>query len=146
MTCVPIAYCSRGYDTTAKERIDGAEPKGENGCQPEGRTMESRQVMCEQDNGHLVRNLSVVAGMTTALLVVVLIVPEMMRDRWELNNRLRVLVRLDEADNLQQSNYFGAYKIYDEVLKEAQQHKIVNDELTKALASAAAWLVLAAAG
>ena len=108
--------------------------------------MESRQVMCEQDNGHLVRNLSVVAGMTTALLVVVLIVPEMMRDRWELNNRLRVLVRLDEADNLQQSNYFGAYKIYDEVLKEAQQHKIVNDELTKALASAAAWLVLAAAG
>ncbi len=58
------------------------------------------------------------------------------RDTWEVNNASRVLARLEEADRLQQSDPLAAYKIYDEVLKEAKQHKVTDEQFAQKLANA----------
>jgi len=58
------------------------------------------------------------------------------RDTWELNNASRVSAKLDEADRLQQSDFVAAYKTYDEVLKEAKQHKIADSQFAQKLADA----------
>jgi len=58
------------------------------------------------------------------------------RDTWELDNASRVSAKLEEADRLQQSDPFAAYKAYDEVIKETKQHKIKEEQLAKRLANA----------
>jgi hypothetical protein len=58
------------------------------------------------------------------------------RDTWELNNASRVSAKLDEADRLQQSDVVTAYKTYDEVLKEAKQHKVADSQFAQRLADA----------
>ena len=60
------------------------------------------------------------------------------RDSWELDNAHRVSAKLAEADQLRQSNPTEAYKIYDESLKEAKQHKIASETFSQTLASAEA--------
>jgi hypothetical protein len=99
------------------------------GCQPE-------ETPGEQESGHLVRNVAIAAGGITVLLVALLIWPEVTRDRWELHNAERVSAKLDEADQLQQSEPLTAFKLYDELLKEAQQHKVTDERFLKRLASA----------
>ena len=58
------------------------------------------------------------------------------RDTWELHNSDRVSAKLEEADRLQQSDFLAAYKKYDEVLKEAKQHKIKDEQFANKLANA----------
>ena len=58
------------------------------------------------------------------------------RDTWELDNASRISAKLEEADRLQQSDPLAAYKTYDEVLKEAKQHKITDEQFAKKLANA----------
>lgn len=58
------------------------------------------------------------------------------RDTWELNNASRVFAKLDEAARLQQSDPLTAYKTYDELLKEAKQHKITDERFAQQLADA----------
>jgi len=93
----------------------------------------------EQETSHLVRNVGIGAGAITVLLVALIIVPiipDLMRDKWELYNADRVSARLEEADRLQQSDSLAALKIYDEVLKEAGAHEVTDEQLSKKLASA----------
>ena len=87
----------------------------------------------KKDN--LVRNVGIAAGAIAVVIIALLVVPDMFRDKWELNNAHRVLAKLKEADGLQKSDPVAAYKIYDDVLKEAKQHK-TTDLLTDELASA----------
>lgn len=58
------------------------------------------------------------------------------RDTWELHNVPQMSIRLDEADRLQKSDPLKAYKTYDEVLKEAEQHKVTDEQFLKKLAKA----------
>ena len=58
------------------------------------------------------------------------------RDTWELHNAARVSAKLEEADRLHQSDPLTAYKAYDEVLKEAKQHKIKDEQFATKLANA----------
>ncbi|MGA2032168.1 MAG: hypothetical protein ABSG68_07935 [Thermoguttaceae bacterium] len=60
------------------------------------------------------------------------------RDNWEADNDTRISARLEEADRLQPSNPLAAYKTYDEVLKEAEHHKINSQQFAKKLADAEA--------
>ena len=90
----------------------------------------------EAKKDHLVRNVGIAAVAITALLVAVIITPDLMRDKWELHNTDRVSAKLEEAGRLQRSDPLAAYKIYDEVLKEAQQHKITDEQFLKKLADA----------
>jgi uncharacterized protein YbaR (Trm112 family) len=90
----------------------------------------------EGGKSHLVRNVGIAAGAISLAFVAAIVVPELMRDKWEANNAGRVSARLDEADRLQQSDPLGAYKAYDEVLHETQQHKIAGEELSRKLAAA----------
>lgn len=92
--------------------------------------------MGEEGKDHLVRNVGIAAGAITVLVVAVLVAPELMRDRWEFRNVDRVLAKLEEADRLQKSDSFAAYKMYDELLKEAQQHTITSEGFSKKLVSA----------
>jgi hypothetical protein len=92
--------------------------------------------MAEQENDHLVRNVAIAAGAITALVVAVLILPYLMRDTWELDNTARLSAKLEQADQLQQSDPLAAYKTYEEVLKETQQHKVTNQSFSEKLASA----------
>jgi len=84
---------------------------------------------------NLVRNVAIGAGAITVVIIALLVVPGLFRDKWELNNIDRVVARLKEADALQKSDPFASYKIYDAVLKEAKQHK-TTDLLSNKLASA----------
>ena len=52
------------------------------------------------------------------------------------DNSERVVAKLKEADAFQKSDPFAAYKIYDEVLKEAQKHKVADELFSKTLADA----------
>ena len=84
---------------------------------------------------NLVRNVAIAAGAIAVVIIALVAVPDLLRDKWELNNSDRVLAKLKEADAIQKSDPFAAYKIYDEVLKEAKQHKttsILSDELVVA--------------
>ena len=58
------------------------------------------------------------------------------RDTWELDNTSRILAKLEEADRLQRSDPATAYKTYDEVLREAKQHKIKEELFVRKLADA----------
>ena len=62
--------------------------------------------------------------------------PDLLRDKWEQNNSEGVVAKLKEADAFQKSDPFAAYKIYDEVLKEAQKHKVADELFSKTLADA----------
>ncbi len=86
--------------------------------------------------GAFVRKFAIIAGAVTALIIALLIVPELFRDKWEINNSQRVVARLQEAESLRKRDPRGALKIYDEVLSEAEPHKIVDETLSKALANA----------
>ena len=90
----------------------------------------------DNDTGHLVRYLSLIAATIIVLILGVILVPELMRDKWELHNADRVSAKLEEADRIQQSDPLSAYKTYDEVLKEAEPHKITDDQFSKKLAIA----------
>ena len=57
-------------------------------------------------------------------------------DTWERDNRARILAKLEEADRLQESDPYGAYKAYDDVLKESQQHEVRDEQFLKKLADA----------
>ncbi len=92
--------------------------------------------MAKQEQDHLVRNVGIAAGALTVAIIAIIVTPELMRDKWESNNAARVLAKLEEADRLQQSDPLKAYKTYDEVLKEAQQHKVKDELLTRKLADA----------
>ena len=89
-----------------------------------------------EEKGHLVRNVGIAAGIITVLLIVLLVVPDMTRDKWELNNSNRVVAKLKEADQLKQRDPYAAYKVYDEVLREASQHKVTGEMLSEQLAAA----------
>ncbi len=58
------------------------------------------------------------------------------RDTWEVDNTPRILAKLEEADRLQRSDPAAAYKTYDEVLREAKQHKIKEELFVRKLADA----------
>ena len=76
------------------------------------------------------------AGAITVVSVAVVLTPELMRDKRESNNASRVVAKLEEADRLQQSDPQAAYNIYNEVLKEAKQHKLTDEAFSKKLADA----------
>jgi hypothetical protein len=78
----------------------------------------------------------VVGGVACLVAVGFLIWFAAIRDTWEQDNTYLLLAKLREADYLQQSDPFAAYKIYDEVLKETSQHKIEDERFSKALADA----------
>jgi hypothetical protein len=59
-----------------------------------------------------------------------------LRDTWELNNTVTLTARLEEADRLQQSDAFAAYKIYDAVLNESRKHNLKDEEFVKRLGGA----------
>ena len=80
------------------------------------------------------RNVGIAAVAITALIVAVLLGPELMRDKWQEKNADRVSARLEEAGRLENSDPLAAYKIYDEVLKEAQQHKVTDVQFSTKLA------------
>ena len=96
-------------------------------------TPASPPVAEKKDN--LVRNAGIAAGAIAVVIIALLVVPDLFRDKWELNNAHRVLAKLKEADGLQKSDPVAAHKIYDDVLKEAKQHK-TTDLLSSELASA----------
>ena len=73
--------------------------------------------MAKQEQDHLVRNVGIVAGVFTVVLIVGIVTPELTRDKWESNNAVRVSAKLEEADRLQQSDPVAAHKVYDEVLR-----------------------------
>ena len=58
------------------------------------------------------------------------------RDTWELHNSGRISAKLEEANRLQQSDFVAAYNAYDEVLKEAKQHKVKDEQLVRKLTDA----------
>ncbi len=89
-----------------------------------------------QAKDHLVRNVGIAAGAITVLILALIVVPDLLRDKWEQNNSERVVAKLKEADAFQKSDPFAAYKIYDEVLKEAQKHKVADELFSKTLADA----------
>ena len=92
--------------------------------------------MAEQEKDCLVRNVAIVVVGITAFIVAVILVPHLMRDKWESYNMGRVIGRLEEADRLQQTDPLAAYKTYDAVLKEAQQHTITDEGFASKLAVA----------
>ncbi len=95
-----------------------------------------RSPVPEQIKDTLVRNVAIAAGTVTVILVAVILVPYYLRDKWEIYEKARVVDKLEEADRLQQVNPLLAYKAYDEVLKEAQLHKITDEDFSKRLAVA----------
>ena len=58
------------------------------------------------------------------------------RDTWQSENTSRVSKELAKADQLQQTDSFAAYKIYDAILKEAKKHKLTNEHLLTELVNA----------
>jgi hypothetical protein len=98
----------------------------------------SRQVGEKKDN--LVRNVAIAAGAVTLVIIGLLPVPDfvrdLLRDKWELDNRDRVTARLKEADSMEASDPLRAYRVYDDVLTEAKQHKVTDEGFSRALASA----------
>ncbi len=57
-------------------------------------------------------------------------------DTWQVDHSLPALVRLEEADRLQQSDPLAARRMYDEVLVEVKRHKITDERLAKKIADA----------
>lgn len=90
----------------------------------------------EQEKDTFVRNVAIAAAAGTALLVAVMLFWHLTRDTWEVNNWSRIVAKLDEADGCRETDPLTAYKAYDELLKEAQGHKIKNEALAKRLATA----------
>jgi hypothetical protein len=90
----------------------------------------------EPKSDNLVRNFAIVAATITSILIALLVVPEIMRDRWELNNSVDVVAKLREADSIRQSNPLAAYKIYDHVITEAGRHNIQDKHFAELLAVA----------
>ncbi|MBN1912691.1 MAG: DUF4339 domain-containing protein [Pirellulales bacterium] len=78
----------------------------------------------------------VVGGSVCILVLGFLLWFVAIRDTWELKNASRVSAKLDEAVRFQQSDPLTAYKIYDELLKEAKQHKIKDELFAQRLADA----------
>ena len=114
-----------------------ANPAGAAPTAPRQRPTAAASATAEDEKGgHLVRNVGIGAGVVAVALVAVLVVPELTRDRWDLHNAERVSAKLAEADRVQQADPLAAYETYDEVLKEARQHKIGDAELARKLASA----------
>ena len=93
--------------------------------------------MVEQEKDTLVRNVAIVATAITVVFILVIIVPYVIRDKWEIYNSPRLISILAEADRLKQSDPLFAYKAYNEVIKESQQHTITDTELLKKLEVAA---------
>ena len=58
------------------------------------------------------------------------------RDPWETNNAAAVTAQLDEADHLQQTDATAAYKKYGDLLTEAKQHKLKDEQFIARLADA----------
>ena len=92
--------------------------------------------MGEQQQSHLVRNVGIAAIVVTLLLGVAVVVVYESRDSWELRNKQQVSAMLEEADRLQESDPLNACTLYDEVLNEAKQHRIRDEEFARKLASA----------
>lgn len=59
-------------------------------------------------------------------------------DKWEIYQRERIDGQLAEAKRLNDSDPMAAYKIYDAVLKESQQHKVTDEIFVAELANARA--------
>jgi hypothetical protein len=77
-----------------------------------------------------------VCGAITAVALGYLVWFVAFRDAWETKNLSRVSRALADADKLQTSDPFKAYKAYDDILQEARAHELKNDELIKSLADA----------
>ena len=90
----------------------------------------------EHEEGHLIRNVGIGVIAVTAVVCVAIVVLYATRDRWEVLNRAQVSARLKEAKRTAEADPLAAYKIYDEVLKEAQQHKITDERFSAELAAA----------
>jgi len=90
----------------------------------------------EHENDHLVRNIGIGVIAVTAVACVAIVVLYATRDRWEASNRAQVSARLEEAERTTEADPLAAYKIYDEVLKEARQHKITDEGFSAKLAAA----------
>jgi len=132
-TAAPLPKPSSPPTIPAAKAGSVVPPQPQNAANALPPPLESPPVGEKKDN--LVRNVGIAAGATTLLFIALLIVPDMMRDKWELNNTDRVIATLKQADALQKSDPFAAYKIYDDVLKEAKPHKItalLSDELAGA--------------
>jgi len=97
------------------------------------------RIEAEQEPSRLSTPTKVVAGVGGAACLVaigILVSFVASRDTWELHNASRVSGMLEEADRLQESDPLKAYKIYDDVLKEAKQHTITDEQLAQKLANA----------
>ena len=102
----------------------------------EPKVVEVECVVAKQEKDCLVRNVAIATAVITALIAAVILVPHLRRDKWESYNMGRVISRLEEADRLQKTDPLAAYKTYDEVLKEAQQHTITDETFANKLAVA----------
>ena len=59
-----------------------------------------------------------------------------LRDSWEVDNLIRLSDALHQAEELQRTDPWGAYKIYDSILQESSQHRITIDTLSSSLTNA----------
>ncbi|MCX7429085.1 MAG: hypothetical protein NTW96_26105 [Planctomycetia bacterium] len=118
----------------ATKRADASRPRAPQNC----------GIVENQPRDHVVRNFAIVGSVVTALVVTFIAYPYCARrisearnrDDWEINNRDRVMRALEEADRLQEADLVRAWLTYDNVLTEAQQHKITDEDLKKRLAAA----------
>ena len=86
-----------------------------------------------QAKDNLVRNVAIAAGAIAVVIIALVTVPDL-SGKWELNNTPRA-GQAEGGGCDSEVRPFAAYTIYDEVLKEAKQHKttsIISDELAVA--------------
>jgi hypothetical protein len=79
------------------------------------------------------RNIAIIAGIVTAVVVLVILIPELSRDKWEYDNLSLIRTRLDDADKARDVDVVKAYNIYEEVLSSALKHDISSSSLRSQL-------------
>jgi serine/threonine protein kinase len=82
---------------------------------------------------HLVRNIAIIGGIAVAIFAAVMLIPVLTEDTWALYNSERVSAKIDDAERLKKTDPLAAYKMLDELLNEAKQHKITDEQFSKKL-------------
>jgi hypothetical protein len=75
-------------------------------------------------------------GVICAIAIGVLVRFIVAHDTWELDNSPRLVAKMKEADGIRVTNSVGAFKLLEEVLQEAEQHRIVDDRFVEQLTNA----------
>lgn len=99
-------------------------------------TQQTSKAASVQDDSRFVKNFAIGAGIATTVIIAVLLVPELRRDKWEVNEGSFIQDRLREADQLRSCDVIRANDIYEQVLAEAGQHAITNESLRQVLLDA----------